>query len=261
MAANVEETKRFSAADAAALPLFERDLAEMVQGVIPSFNWTAPDPRHAHRSRTSASSRDGAGSGFRQRKRLADLAFLFSTSATQLPVRAVRERAREGRARLARDQRQRRRPVDAGDRLRAAARPRERGGRGRRPAVGLRARRDGPRSPRSWPTPRGRRAATIRCDAEVARVLHDAAVARSACGSPTARRSAAAACCPTPIPKRTFLPLCDPGDLPDRVRRADRGVPVHGHEHQDQPGAQRAAVREGLPRATACSRTTPGSWS
>ena len=35
MAANVEETKRFSAADAAALPLFERDLAEMVQSVIP----------------------------------------------------------------------------------------------------------------------------------------------------------------------------------------------------------------------------------
>ena len=45
MAANVEETKRFSAADARALPAFEEDLAELVQAVLPSFNWTAPDPR------------------------------------------------------------------------------------------------------------------------------------------------------------------------------------------------------------------------
>ena len=45
MAANVEETKRFSARRRGRLPLFERDLAEMVQSVIPSFNWTAPDPR------------------------------------------------------------------------------------------------------------------------------------------------------------------------------------------------------------------------
>ena len=53
-------------------------------------------------------------------------------------------------------------PVHAGHRVRAAARPRERGGRGRRPPVGLRARRDGPAHRRSWPTPRARRAATIR---------------------------------------------------------------------------------------------------
>jgi phytoene dehydrogenase-like protein len=83
MAANVEETKRFSAADAAALPLFERDLAEMVQSVIPSFNWTAPDPRLRSLTDLRELARWGRV-GFRQRKRLADLAFLFSTSATQL---------------------------------------------------------------------------------------------------------------------------------------------------------------------------------
>ena len=68
MAANVEETKRFSAADADALPRFEADLAEMVQGVIPSFNWTAPDPR----LRTLADLRELARwsrVGLRQRKR------------------------------------------------------------------------------------------------------------------------------------------------------------------------------------------------
>ena len=45
MAANVDATRRFSAADARALPRFEDDLAELVQAVLPSFNWTAPDPR------------------------------------------------------------------------------------------------------------------------------------------------------------------------------------------------------------------------
>jgi phytoene dehydrogenase-like protein len=83
MAANAAETRRFSAADADALPAFERDLAEMVQAVIPSFNRTAPDPR----MRSIGDLRELArwsGIAVRHRKRLADLAFLFSTSATQL---------------------------------------------------------------------------------------------------------------------------------------------------------------------------------
>jgi phytoene dehydrogenase-like protein len=83
MAANVEETKRFSASDARALPAFEEDLAELVQAVLPSFNWTAPDPRVRSLSDLRALARWGR-IGLRQRKRLADLAFLFSTSATQL---------------------------------------------------------------------------------------------------------------------------------------------------------------------------------
>jgi len=82
MAANVEETRRFSGADARALPRFEHDLAGLVQAVLPSFNWTAPDPRvrSLHDLRELAK---WARIGLHQRKRLADLAYLFSTSANQ----------------------------------------------------------------------------------------------------------------------------------------------------------------------------------
>jgi len=83
MAANVDETARFSAADARALPAFERHLGEMVQGVIPSFNWTAPDPRMRSLGDLRELARWGR-IGILQRRHLADLAFLFSTSATQL---------------------------------------------------------------------------------------------------------------------------------------------------------------------------------
>jgi phytoene dehydrogenase-like protein len=82
MAANVDATRRFSANDARALPRFEDDLAELVQAVLPSFNWTAPDPRVRSLSDLTALARWGR-IGLRQRKRLADLAFLFSTSANQ----------------------------------------------------------------------------------------------------------------------------------------------------------------------------------
>ncbi len=82
MAANVDETARFSAADARALPGFEADLARLVQAILPSFGWTAPDPR----LRSLADLRElarWARIGLRHRRRLADLAYLFSTSATQ----------------------------------------------------------------------------------------------------------------------------------------------------------------------------------
>ena len=83
MAANVEETKRFSAADARALPAFEDDLSELVQGVLPAFNWTAPDPRIRSLHDLLELAKWGR-IGFKQRKHLTDLAFLFSTSANQL---------------------------------------------------------------------------------------------------------------------------------------------------------------------------------
>jgi len=83
MAENVEATERFSVADARALPRFEDDLSELVQAVLPAFDWTAPDPRVRSLSDLRALARWGR-IGLRQRKRLADLAFLFSTSATQL---------------------------------------------------------------------------------------------------------------------------------------------------------------------------------
>ncbi len=83
MRANVAETARFSAKDARALPLFEADLAGLVQAVIPSFNWTAPDPRLRSLSDLRELAR-WARVGWRQRSRLAELAYLFSTSAAQL---------------------------------------------------------------------------------------------------------------------------------------------------------------------------------
>ena len=82
MAANVDATRRFSTADSRALPRFEEDLAQLVQAVLPSFNWTAPDPRVRSLSDLGALAKWGR-IGLRQRKRLADLAYLFSTSANQ----------------------------------------------------------------------------------------------------------------------------------------------------------------------------------
>ena len=83
MAANIEETKRFSAADARALPAFEDHLSELVQGVLPAFNWTAPDPRIRSLHDLLELAKWGR-IGFKQRRHLTDLAFLFSTSANQL---------------------------------------------------------------------------------------------------------------------------------------------------------------------------------
>ena len=45
MEANVEATKRFSPGDARALPVFEDDLHDAAQAVMPIFDMTAPDPR------------------------------------------------------------------------------------------------------------------------------------------------------------------------------------------------------------------------
>lgn len=82
MVANVDETRRFSTPDSRALPRFEEDLAGLVQGVLPSFNWTAPDPRIRSLSDLRELARWGR-LGLQQRKRLADLAYLFSTSANR----------------------------------------------------------------------------------------------------------------------------------------------------------------------------------
>ena len=83
MAANVEETRRFSEADARALPRFEEALGELVQGVLPAFDWTAPDPRIRSLHDLLELAKWGRV-GLKQRKHLVDLAFLFSTSANQL---------------------------------------------------------------------------------------------------------------------------------------------------------------------------------
>jgi len=82
MAGNIEETKRFSPSDAGELERFEDDLARLVQGVVPAFDWIAPDLglSSLHDLREIAR---WSRLGFRQRRTMADLAYLFSTSATQ----------------------------------------------------------------------------------------------------------------------------------------------------------------------------------
>jgi phytoene dehydrogenase-like protein len=82
MDANVAETSRFSRRDAQALPRLEADLAALAPAVMPSFEWTAPDVTFHGATGIRDIVRWGR-IGLRHRKRLTDLAFLFSTSATQ----------------------------------------------------------------------------------------------------------------------------------------------------------------------------------
>lgn len=80
MAENIAATKHFSPADARALPKFEEDLAEMVQAVLPVFDWTAPDPRVRSLDDLRGLARLG-GVGVKARKHLDELARLFTSSA------------------------------------------------------------------------------------------------------------------------------------------------------------------------------------
>src|SRR6476620_4174077 len=81
MADNVEETKRFSPSDANELERFEDGLARLVKGVVPAFDWIAPDLGMSSLHDLREISRWGR-LGFRHRRTIADLAYLFSTSAT-----------------------------------------------------------------------------------------------------------------------------------------------------------------------------------
>jgi phytoene dehydrogenase-like protein len=209
--ANVAETARFSPKDARGLPLFEEDLASLVKAVVPSFDWTAPDPRLRSVSDLRELARWGRV-GLRHRKRLADLAFLFSTSAAQL----LAERFEDEHVKA---------------------------------ALGWHAINDsvaGPSTPgtayvllhdhaseaadggvRQWGFVRGgmgvltaamaeaarEAGCEIRCDAEVDRVLTRrgrAVGVRLADGEEIAARRVVS----NADPKRTFLRLCEPSDLP-----------------------------------------------
>ena len=83
MDANVEATKRFSPADARALPVFEDDLHEAAQAVMPIFDMTAPDPRvkSLDDARTLATMGRLAA---KNRKHLNTLIQLFTSSAGQV---------------------------------------------------------------------------------------------------------------------------------------------------------------------------------
>jgi phytoene dehydrogenase-like protein len=74
-----DEFRRFSAADAAALPDFEDDLADIAKLIVPLFDTTPPDPR---KLRLGELLRLG-GLAARNRRRISDALFLFGTSATQ----------------------------------------------------------------------------------------------------------------------------------------------------------------------------------
>ena len=80
--ANVAETKRFSPQDAEALPRFEAELARLVQSILPAFEWIAPD-LGVRTWRDLKELAKWGRLGFRHRRFAADLAYLFSTSATR----------------------------------------------------------------------------------------------------------------------------------------------------------------------------------
>ena len=73
------EVRRFSPADANALPGFEDELAEIAKLILPLFDTTPPDPRRV-RPRELAML---AKLAIRNRRRISDALFLFGTSATQ----------------------------------------------------------------------------------------------------------------------------------------------------------------------------------
>ncbi len=76
------ETRRFSTRDADALVRLEEDLGRLAGAVVPYFERTAPDPR----LRSAHDLRELAHAGrlaLKHRRDLLDLAFLFTTSATQ----------------------------------------------------------------------------------------------------------------------------------------------------------------------------------
>jgi phytoene dehydrogenase-like protein len=79
LAKTQDEFRRFSPADAKALPDFEDDLADIAKLILPLFDTTPPDPR---KLRLGELVRLG-GLAARNRRRISDALFLFGTSATQ----------------------------------------------------------------------------------------------------------------------------------------------------------------------------------
>jgi phytoene dehydrogenase-like protein len=79
LAKTQDEFRRFSPADARALPEFEHELAEIAKLILPLFDTTPPDPR---RLRPAELVRLG-GLAARNRGRISDALFLFGTSANQ----------------------------------------------------------------------------------------------------------------------------------------------------------------------------------
>ena len=78
----IEETRRFSRRDAGAIVQLQEDLARFAGAVVPYFERTAPDPR-VRGARDLVELARAGHLMLRHRRDLLDLAFLFTTSATQ----------------------------------------------------------------------------------------------------------------------------------------------------------------------------------
>jgi phytoene dehydrogenase-like protein len=76
------EIARFSAADAAAFPAFEADLAELAQVITPMIDWTPPDLRSGRGGDLAGLVKYGRA-GARHRDAAVDALHLFATSARQ----------------------------------------------------------------------------------------------------------------------------------------------------------------------------------
>ena len=171
MAANVEETRRFSRRDARALPRFEEDLGRARAGGAPVFDWTAPDPR-VRRAHDLGELARGDASALRHRQRprwtspscsrrraTQFLAERFETDHVKAALgwHAINDSVAG--------------PSTPGHRVRAAARPRERGDRRRRAQWGF-VRGGMGRLTETMADAAREAGAEIRCDAEVERGRH-----------------------------------------------------------------------------------------
>ncbi len=257
MDANIEETKRFSAHDARALPAFEDELGEVVKAVLPIFDMTAPDPRVRGLRRPPHHGHDGPAGG----ARTASTSTSWSSCSPPAPRRCSTSGSTASTCA----------PPSAGTRSTTASPGPSTPG----TAFVLlhdHASDTGDAGVRQWGFVRGGMGVLTERMADAAREAGaDGPLRRRGRvgpdqGRPRRRRAAASAArrsSPTRVlsnadPKRTFLRPLRRREPPRGLRPRRRGLQLHGHEHQDQPRPVRAARTPRGSRTTASSRTTPG---
>ena len=95
--------------------------------------------------------------------------------------------------------------------------------------------------------------AEIRCDAEVERIVTTNGRATQVLLADGTELSAGVVLS-NADPKRTFEGLLSENDVPDEFLSRDQGLPVHRHQHQDQP--RRLGAAAGNRRRQPTSDTT-----
>ena len=260
MAANIEETKRFSAADARALPAFEDAPVRTGPGRAAGLQLDGARPADAIARTICASSRGGGGSGSGSASSSPISRSCSRRSATQL----LSERFTDDHVKAAMGWHAINDsvagPSTPGTALRAAARPRERGGRRRRPAVGVRAGRHG-RAHRDDGRRRSRGGLRdpVRCRGRARSSRRGGrAVGRAARRRRGAPRGAACSRTPTPSARScrcAIAPTCPPSSS----RRIEAYRCMGTSIKINLAVSELPYVTRPCPRA-ACSRTTPGSW-